>query len=63
MNSRGFNDEFPESAIAAKYDSYNGEFTGEFYFSVEEAEKTESEMDGDQYSAEEVNESGWVSKF
>lgn len=63
MNSYGFNKEFPKSAIAAKYDNCNGEFTGEFYFSIEEAEKAEEEMDGNQYSAEEINDSGWVSKF
>lgn len=62
-NSRGFNNKFPKDAVAAKYDSYNGEFTGEFYFSVQEAELAEQEMDGEQYSAEEVNDSGWVSKF
>lgn len=33
MNSYGFNGTIPNKAIAAEYDSDNGEYTGKFYFS------------------------------
>jgi hypothetical protein len=60
-NSRGFNGNIPEGAIAGKYDSFNGEWTGSFYFNREEAEKAEKEiLENEALSIDEVNNSGWV---
>ncbi len=60
-NSYGFNGEIPSTAVAGEYDSENGEWTGKFYFSREEAESAEQEiLDDDSLSLEEVNASGWV---
>lgn len=60
-NSYGFDGSIPGGAIAGVYDSENGEWTGKFYFSIEEAKVAEQEiMDDESLSLEEVNDSGWV---
>lgn len=60
-NSYGFDGNIPEESIAGVYDSENGEWTGHFFFSKEEAKEGEKEiLDDDSLSVEEVNDSGWV---
>ncbi|MCW6037029.1 hypothetical protein K4A83_12235 [Spirulina subsalsa FACHB-351] len=56
--SNGFNATISDGAVTGVYDSENGEFTGQFYFSQQKAEK--EIMDEDALSLEEVNDSGWV---
>jgi hypothetical protein len=60
-NSYGFNGSVPDGAVAGVYDSENGEWTGDFFFTVKEAEEAEKElMDNDALSMESVNDSGWI---
>lgn len=60
-NSYGFDGNVPEGAIAGVYDSENGEWTGTFYFSSEDAENAEKEfLEQESLSLEEVNNSGWI---
>jgi hypothetical protein len=59
-NSYGFNGNIPEDAIAGVYDSLNGEWTGQWFFSEEDARAAEDEILGKEAlsieSIEEVND-------
>ena len=61
MSSYNFDGIIPVNAIAGEYDSQNGEFTGRFFYTLEDAEKAEKRIiSNSALSVEEVNESGWV---
>ena len=60
-NSYGFDGNIPDEAIAGIYDCLNGEWTGSFCFTQEEAESAEKEiMNEEALSLEEANNSGWI---
>ena len=44
MNSYGFDGEIPEGAEFGTFDEENGEWTGTFFFSTEDAEAAEREL-------------------
>lgn len=45
-NSYGFNGVIPDKAIAAEYNSENGEYTGQFYFLGDDIPETASPVYG-----------------